>query len=81
MNETVLFVLMKDRKPFELPPEQRTELENRLMDYYAADAMPRFAFASTVRQHVANMANVLPALLDADFEFEIVEFVSRYRPI
>jgi hypothetical protein len=73
-----LFVLMKNGVPFELPVEQGTETENRLMEHDNGVGAT-YATASTVKQHVEAMRQALPDLLDADYgpeAFEIAEFTS-----
>ena len=61
----VLYVLMKDGKPFQLPAERGTETDNALQ--FAGATKARYATASTVKEHVEAMQKVLPDLLDMDF--------------
>ncbi len=61
----ILYVLMKDGKPFELPAEQGTETADALQFAGAKEA--RYATASTTKEHVEAMHEILPDLLDMDF--------------
>lgn len=73
-----LFVLMKDGQPVELPAEQGTETENRLMDHDDG-VCATFAVASTNRRYVEAMRQALPDLLDADHgpeAYTIAEFTG-----
>jgi len=58
---------MKKGKPFQLAVEQGTETENRL-SHEQPGVDHRFAVASTNRSHVEAMKEVIPALLDADYD-------------
>lgn len=58
-----LFVLMQKGRPFQLPVAD-AETSRRLDDLSKAEHT--FAFASTNREHVDNMRQALPDMLDAD---------------
>lgn len=73
-----LFVLMKDGKPFEIPVEQRTAVENELNHHSSARCT--YSTASTIRGHVEAMRQAMSSLLDADYgpeAFEIAEFIMK----
>ena len=77
-KQVIIYVLMKDGKPFQLPVEKGTETSHALQSTSAL-----YATASTDKKYVEAMKKILPDLLDMDHEpeFTIAEFSSREEKV